>query len=295
VCSSDLWQAAASLPAKVADRTFGNLGSAAFLLGTTEAKVWIDGRTEAYPPKQWLEYLKLRRGGSEAMAILERDNVQALVLALSSGSFRPLANLLLESKNWSLVAADAGGVLILRQPSQGLVQAVNILEVAAQVIENNPASNMTRGADELLAAYVLYDLAGAKPQAEQALRKGLQLRPDHPTLNHNLGTLLLAAGEFASALKHFEEALAKNNRLAGSALNAGVCLLRMGESEAAVAKFRKSLAINDQQLGCWVNLAVGLKQTGQDDAAIAALEKALALQPDNTQLQGQLNQWRRGR
>ncbi|MFT5783389.1 MAG: hypothetical protein ACI9JE_000708, partial [Candidatus Krumholzibacteriia bacterium] len=93
-------QAAKSVSQPSANFTFGNLGAAAYLLGNTEARVWIDGRTEAYPPQQWADYVRLRSGGEQALSILNRDKIQGVVLALGSGSFKRLASNLFESDSW---------------------------------------------------------------------------------------------------------------------------------------------------------------------------------------------------
>lgn len=289
------WQAARAISDPESDHTFANLGAAAFLLGTTDARVWIDGRTEAYPAQQWADYLKLRQAGEGALAILNRDRVQAVVLALSSGSFRKLAADLLASPSWIVTAADGGGLLFVHLSEPMESDADSLLREAAGRLESQISRNATRTADNALAAAVLYELCEAKPEAKLALSNGLKLRADHPTLNHNLGTILLAEGDFSGALAHFETAFANNKRLAGSVLNAGVCLMRLRQPEAAAKKFRRSLAIDEKQLGSWMNLAMALRQIGQTEKAENALKKALALQPENARLQDLLNQWQRGR
>lgn len=287
-------QAALALGAEQSSRTFANLGAAAFLLGTTDARLYIDGRTEAYPQTQWAAYLQLRRGGPPAMSMLNQEKVSAVILALGSGAFDELAANLTKSPAWQVVAADAGGVLFVPRNATHTGSSTAVLKQAADNLLATPEHDPTRRADFCLAASELYELSGNAAGAQRALVVGLEARPTHPTLNHNLGNILMAAGDFPAALPHFQAAVAVNHSLAGSALNAGVCQMRLKQIPAAIESFRQSLSIDSNQVGGWVNLAVALRNSGHHAEAITALEKATALRPDDAKLQGQLQQWRRG-
>ncbi len=285
--------AARQLTAPQGQRTFANLDAAAFLLGTTEAKLFIDGRTEAYPKTRWAQYGQVRGSGPAALNLLMRNEVSAVVLALSSGAFRDLARDLMASETWHVAAADAGGVLFLTGSRDAIRSVPHLLSEAGEALLATPDTDPTRQADLCLAASDLFQLDGNPAAARRTLALGLEVRPEHPNLNHNLGNLLLAEGDYSGARKHFVQALEKNPRLAGSALNAGVCHLRLQQPEAAVKSFRRALGIDPNQVGGWVNLAVALRGLGQHDDAVSALEKALALRPGDARLQGQLQQWRR--
>ncbi len=283
--------AVAALPNQQGQRTFANLGAAAFVLGTSEARLYIDGRTEAYPKAQWADYLQLRQAGPTALTMLDKERVSAVVLALGSGAFSELAANLVASPRWSVSAAGGGGVLFLNRTDDSPSPNPGVLDGAARDLLTTSESHPTRRADLCLAAAKLYQLAGSTDQAQRALQAGLDASPNHPTVNHNLGNLLMAEGNFSAALPLFQKAVQVNRRLAGSALNAGVCQLRMQQPEPAIASFRRSLAIDNSQVGGWVNLAVALRGTGRHQEAISALEKALTLRPGDTRLQGQLRQW----
>jgi len=54
--------AAAALADRAQVRVFGNVDAAGFLLGNTACRVFIDGRTEAYPPAAWSTYLQIKAG-----------------------------------------------------------------------------------------------------------------------------------------------------------------------------------------------------------------------------------------
>lgn len=284
--------AATALTAPAAEHTFANLGAAAYLLGTTEARLFVDGRTEAYPPARWNQYLRIRNAGPQVATLLVRADVSAVVLSLGNGAFNGMAAGLQEAPDWQPVAADAGGVLWLAGSPAPAHGQNTVLADAARHILATTESDATRRADLCLAAAGLKQLVGDRAGAEHSLRTGLTARPDHPALNHNLGNILLAAGRFTEAAGCFGRALAVNHRLAGSALNLGVCQMRLQQTEAAVASFRRSLAIDPDQADGWVNLAVGLRQLGQTHQAFEALQKAVALRPGDARLQRQLRSWR---
>ena len=129
---------------------------------------------------------------------------------------------------------------------------------------------------------------------EKAYRTGLTHRGDHPTLNHNLGNLLLGRQKFQEALSHFQTALKKNPRLAGSALNAGVCQMRLGQPREAARSFGRAAAIDPASPGTWANLAAARMADGDRAGAVRALEKAVQLSPDDARLQQRLRELKRG-
>jgi Tfp pilus assembly protein PilF len=147
-----------------------------------------------------------------------------------------------------------------------------------------------RRADRCLAAGHLFFFAGAVALQEAAYRRGLSFKPEHPTLNHNLGNLLMERQEFAAALPHFLAALENNPRLSGSALNAGVCQMRLGRPNAAASSFRRAAAIDPNRFEAWANLSAALSRKGDLPGTIQALEKALELRPQDRRLEQRLQE-----
>ncbi len=286
-------QAAGALRPGQGARTFANLDAAAYLLGTTEAKLFVDGRTEAFPARGLAEYAAIKKGDPTALNSLGRTRVSAVVLALASGAFDELALSLYASPAWQVAAAGPGGVLILPAGGNRQDTSRQVLLQAAEAALAETAVSPARRGDLCLAASGLQQLAGDTAGARRSLQQGLAARPDHPNLNHNLGNILMAEGQFAAAGEHFARALHRNRRLAGSALNLGVCQLRLSQPEAAVRSFRRSLAIDGKQVAGWVNLAVALRGTGESEAAVRALSRAVDLKPGDGRLRRQLQEWRR--
>ena len=277
---------------------FANLDAAAFLLAHTQGRTFIDGRTEAYSPGLWAEYLAIKRGDERSLGLLARRRVEAVCLAIGGGSFDRLAAALLASDTWDLVAADGAGLLFRPNtgppPGSGSSSQLILAQAADSEIQSGPADSGARRGDHALAAGQLAGMAGMTKAQEKAYRTGLTHREDHPTLNHNLGNLLLGRQKFQEALSHFQTALIKNPRLAGSALNAGVCQMRLGQPREAARSFGRAAAIDPARPGTWANLAAARMADGDRAGAARALEKAVQLSPNDARLRQRLRELKRG-
>ncbi len=287
--------AARALDDQPRDRVFANLDAAAYLLGNTSSRLFIDGRTEAYPPAAWKVYNRIKSGSADALDLLDKYSVTAVCLALGSGTTDQLAGLLIASERWSVETAGPGGILWVRTDNRsGRKMPESILMAAVDSTRQQAAmvTARTRRADVYLAAARLSLLAGNTDPAAAALRQGLKDRPDHPVLLHNLGNLELAAKDFPAAEKCFAQAFATNPRMAGSALNAGVCALGRGNPRAAEQWFRKSLQVDADNYQAWANLGTARLKSGDRPGAIAAFAKAVALRPSDARLRRRLQQLR---
>ena len=281
---------------------FANLDAAAYLLAHTSGRVFIDGRTEAYSAGLWAEYLDIKRGDDKALRLLAGRRPDAVCLATGGGSFDQLAVQLLDSPDWDLWTAEGAG-LLFRPADSNSRNAVPsrrgndrdlLARAAARTLDSADFGSPARRADICLAAGHLFKFARNDAQREAAYRRGLSHRSDHPTLNHNLGTLLLNQERFQEALPYFQDALKVNGRLAGSALNAGVCQMRLRQPDEAVRSFQRAAAIDPDRFEAWVNLSVAHLGTGNRPDAVRALEKALELRPRDQRLQKRLRELKGG-
>jgi len=266
-----------------AERYFANLDAAAFTLAQAPGKIFIDGRTEAYSPGLWAEYLAIKRGGDQALRMLTRRGVDAVCIATGNPAFRVLTRSLLKSDDWRLTRADGGGLLFVPGAGNpGLSPESEIVRAAITRLEIKAGAGPgPRRADFLLAASRLAGFMGDHRKGQEFLTRGLELKPGHPVLHHNLGNLLLAQELFAKAASHFETALDLNPRLAGSALNAGVCRTRLGDREAARRFFRRAVRIDPRHFEAWMNLAVTNLALGDQEAARRAAARARELRPND--------------
>jgi tetratricopeptide (TPR) repeat protein len=271
-----------------------NIDAASTLIQARAGLVFIDGRTEVYPPEVWREYASLRAGGDGALTLLARRRADAVVLAHAARTSDRLITTLLASPRWHLAEADEAGVLFLPSPNTaptGLPPDPGpVLRAATQhlLAELPVAGGGARAADRCLALGDLLRLGGLETAAETVYRRGLLARPDHPILLHNYGNQLLAHGDIAGARARFAAAVAANGRLLDTRLSLGVCLFQEGDVAGAAAQFGIVARRTPRRVEAWANLGEARLRLGDRAGARTALAKAVALRPDDPQLRRRL-------
>ncbi len=275
-------------------RVFANVDAASLCLSRGRAKVFIDGRTEAYSARTWLQYQNLRLAGPDAPAVLDRSGVQKVLLTLGGSAFQPLLRRLLQTPDWKVSYAEPAGVLFTRATNSSSPEGQQAL---ARFARQKPDLNQeyfsnTRRADQWAARATLAGLAGLESEQEIFLREGLTLSPDHPLINHNLANLLLQKNQFSAALLHFLKALEVNPRLGGAALNAGVCQMNLGDFESAQKLFARARELQPGNFRAWANHSLALQRLGRHSEALKALSEAVRLAPDNARLRKSLENLR---
>ncbi len=296
---------AGHLAGKNGARVFANLGASGLLLGTTRCELFIDGRTEAYSPALWREYLDIKGAGEHALSLLDARRVGAVCLAAPGGAFAALADDLLASHRWSLTAAEGAGLLFEREtllpgpeaaPRQEAAKRSVLIDAARrqQAAAAEPHLTDARATDALVAAATLYRMAGDEDGRRACLTAATGRSPHHALARHNLGNLLLAEGRFEPALAEFRAAAAANRRLSGPRLNAGVCLMRLQQPAEAARWFRGATRVAPRSVEAWANLAVARNAAGDRTGALSAIDRALALSPGNARLSGLRDTLRRG-
>ncbi len=296
--------AAAALADQPPLRVFANLGASGLLLATTRSELYIDGRTEAYSPAHWREYLAIRRGGEQALSLLDAHRVDAVCLAGPSGPFAGLLRDLLASPRWQVATSEGAGVLLRREhlpfgpDALPRKQAAQRAELARGALAQEQAAaglSPARAADALVAAAALHALAGDDTAAEACLERAAARSPRHALARHNLGNRHLAAGRFEAALREFTAAARANRRLPEPRLNAGVCLMRLGRPAEAARRFQQAARLDPRAVEPWANLALARRAAGDAKGALAAVERALSVSPADARLAALRDDLRRGR
>jgi tetratricopeptide (TPR) repeat protein len=298
-------EAAATLAGRPGAHVFANLGASGLLLGTTRALPFVDGRTEAYSPVLWREYLDIKSAGDRALSLLDARQVEAVCLANPGGPFAALAADLVASHRWNLAAAEGAGLLFVRETLPFGPDAAERMETAKRAVlleaadrqqaaARTPSLSPARAADGLLAAATLYRLAGADDQRRECLSAAAARSPRHALARHNYGNQLLADGRPDAALVEFRAAAAANRRMAGPRLNAGVCLMKLQQPAEAARWFARATRVDSQSFEAWANLAVARNAAGDRAGALSAVDRALALSPANARLAGLRDSLRRG-
>lgn len=92
------------------------------------------------------------------------------------------------------------------------------------------------------------DKAGDLNMAEKEFEKTLALDPFFPRLRTQLGYIQLLRGDYAGAIRHYNEAIVQNPFDAEAHLNRATALDRIGRYEDAVADYKRFLAIPGNDL-----------------------------------------------
>lgn len=279
-------------------RLANNIDAASTLVQARAGPVFIDGRTEAYPPAVWRDYQALGQGGASALSVLDRRRADAVVLAHRSLAAQRLLASLLETPGWRLLEADEAGVAFARTENRdddrSAANAAVLGAAARRLLAATPAQGGARTADRFVALGALLRLAGDPHTADELYRRGLAYCPGHPVLEHNRGNLLLARGDASGALAHFRRALRGNPRLVEARINEGVSLLQLGDAAGAARAFAAALRAAPRRAGVWANLGEARLRMGDRTGALAAYDRALALQPGDAQLRQRAAALRRG-
>ncbi len=118
---------------------------------------------------------------------------------------------------------------------------------------------------------------GRPGDAENLLRRALELAPGWEAARANLATLLYRQNRWAEALAELE-AIATAEDDSRRSLKAAV-LGRVGAYEEAIALYRAVLERQPGQPKVWMSLGHMLKTVGRTDEAVAAYRQALGIAP----------------
>jgi Flp pilus assembly protein TadD len=108
------------------------------------------------------------------------------------------------------------------------------------------------------------------------LRGAVAARPDHPVALNTLGAALLSAGNVNDAAELFERALNSNPRYTNARYNLAHALAAEQHWEQAAIEFRKVLAENPADPGARLHLGEVLRMWGDEMVKAGSLEDAAA-------------------
>jgi len=238
-----------------------NINAAGYLLSKTSVQVYIDGRTEAYEPKLWSQYITLKSASDKSLQIIRNLNPQTIVLSIGDGAFLNLAKVLVNSSSWQLVGLDEAALAFIPagagfkpgDNSQWLQNRIVRLEAELKSKESMAPARL---ADHYIALARLWKMAGNPQATLRCYKSGLTASPNHPVLLYNFGNLLRQQNNYTSALEHFNQALKGNGQLAKSAINAGECLMNLKRVPEAEIMFKKGVGIDADNFNGWANLGI---------------------------------------
>jgi tetratricopeptide (TPR) repeat protein len=119
------------------------------------------------------------------------------------------------------------------------------------------------------------------PRAEQAYRRALMLRADHPETHYNLGVLFLEAGRLEEAITCYRKAIGLRANFHAAHNNLANALRARGRFDEALVHYAQAVQLDPTFAEGWSNYGAALREGGRVEEAIAALERAVALAPQS--------------
>ncbi len=116
-------------------------------------------------------------------------------------------------------------------------------------------------------------------KAEQAYRRALMLRPDHPETHYDLGAFFLDAGRLDEAIACNRKAVALRANFVAAHNNLANALRARGRLEEALTHYEQAVRLEPRFADGWSNYGGALREAGRVEEAIPALERAVALAP----------------
>jgi len=123
--------------------------------------------------------------------------------------------------------------------------------------------------------------SGRVEQAEAIYKQLLKLRPRHLETLRQLGICRLRRGDYAGAIKRFDEALKIDPRSPVEHAFRGHALWGMGRLPEALRNYERAIALDRRLFDAHFHRAAALEQMGRPGDALAAYDEALALEPQH--------------
>ena len=122
--------------------------------------------------------------------------------------------------------------------------------------------------------------AGQPAEAEQLIRKILEIDPHHADSLHYLGALAHLSGRHETAADLIVQAIQLNGEVPIFHYNLGRVLSNQGKFDAAERCYKQALAINHNFAEAYSNLGALLIEQGKLDEAVTCCERALSINPN---------------
>jgi len=153
-------------------------------------------------------------------------------------------------------------------------------------------NNWHRGALGCFLSNFGNDLAdqGYIQDAEEAIRKAIEVNPTDPVYRFNLGLILAKEEKYLDAEREIRNALTviSNNSNIHSSLGDVLSLQGVGRYEEAEAEYRQAIALDRRNLTVYFGLARILKSQRRFQEAVEVYQRAITLEPEKVEFYNNL-------
>ena len=132
--------------------------------------------------------------------------------------------------------------------------------------------------DDLVAGDLLFD-KGRFPEAAEAYRKAVELKPDSPLAYRNWGLALAGQGKHAEAIERYRKAVELKPDYALAYLGWGAALGSQGKHAEAIEQYRKAAELKPDYVLAYHNWGLALANQGKHAEAIERYRRALDTDP----------------
>jgi len=224
------------------------------------------------------ELLKVDRAAAlrGCETLLERDAHDAEAHRLAGRALRSIGNDT-RAEHHELAAIEAAAVDPVMQQA-----AIALLDNQLQIAEPILRGRLRENPFDVAAIRMLAELAGRlgrNRDAENLLRRALDLAPAFTTARANLATALHRQNKTVEALAELDRLAGDDPGNAGHANLRAAVLGRKGDFEEAIALYEDILAQSPGHPKVWMSYGHALKTVGRTDDSIAAYRRAAAIRP----------------
>lgn len=128
---------------------------------------------------------------------------------------------------------------------------------------------------------IIYDRLQQRQEAIKAYGEAVRLKPDYPLAHFNLGNAYLDEGEYGKAIEPYKQASQLDSIAPEAFYNMGVAYLELGQQDEAVKSFKEALRLKPDYGVAYYNLGIAYGTTGQNTEAVDAFQRAFRAREKN--------------
>jgi tetratricopeptide (TPR) repeat protein len=166
----------------------------------------------------------------------------------------------------------AGGLCAYMQTSYWK-DSITLFSHAIQATQKNYSMYNNLGAS--------YNALGRHPQAIEAYRQAIRIRPEYAEAYNNLGVAYNALGRYQEAIEAYRQAIRIRPQYADAYNNLGAAYVDLGRYQEALEACQQAIKLKPDYAGAYNNLGIAYGRLGRYDQQIEAYQQAIKIKPND--------------